>query len=715
MSSALTSTLVLLALSGTLFQSAARARNNAPTWTNSRSLDSEGYGPPSKSKFTEMTCDHFASCAADVNHENTCFCDRVCRIYADCCPDYVDEEGDQLTPLPPRIFTCSEMYSDHFYFITECPTTYDVQFVREGCRLGSASAQRQSSERFYAVPVSGRTSGLVYRNIYCAVCHGEESVDFWNVTTRNCDEPRSSEQVTLEPESAGDPLLRESFISRCLVLFSPASDVPPPRRCVSNIASCPDHADAELMSRCERSSNVAYIYDRMDGQAYRSRDCAACNGHADYDLSCNSSRETADRNIGTSNAESFSIILDLNTGKGSAIRAGSSRSVTQRLGSCPDRHVYDPFASTCRAIACPPGHSFAESGQCRRHQFEITSEAGHKRSGFRYRSDDPDCSWIQINRSEYQMLSNRSIYIPLHDATYDADSYLLDNNQTAFVCTPFQRNYTEWVHKALEVDAVGIYLSRICSVISLLALAFQFAVYMAFPVLHNTPGRCIISLVASLFVGQLLFLLVKTGSSVSPGYCFGQAALMHFAYMAAFLWMNVMAVDVYRTFGASPGAAALSSSPAGARRRFCGYSAYAWVTAALIVAVGVGLDLADVGDTYRPHYGHRVCWFGSRGGLLLLFGLPVGVLLAANIIMFALSVRHIRSASKASQMAAQKTDQTPLVVSNVMTVKRFKSLPLFISTRHFVCFFFISLTFIFLKVILRQRFPILARTVKIGF
>ena len=187
---------------------------------------------------------------------------------------------------------------------------------------------------------------------------------------------------------------------------------------------------------------------------------------------------------------------------------------------------------------------------------------------------------------------------------------------------------------------------------------------MAFPALRNTPGRCVISLVVSLFVGQLLFLLVKTGNAVSSGFCFGQATLMHFAFVAAFFWMNVMAFDVYRTFGGRPTAATSSSSPSGARRRFAAYSAYVWVSAAVVVATGVALDLADVGGDYRPHYGDRICWFGSRGGLLILFGVPVGVLLIANIIMFALSVRQIRNASKASQMAVQKTDQTQLLVSN---------------------------------------------------
>ena len=85
---------------------------------------------------------------------------------------------------------------------------------------------------------------------------------------------------------------------------------------------------------------------------------------------------------------------------------------------------------------------------------------------------DRDCAWIQLGSSEYQLLPNQSIYVPLHDTTYQTDSYRLDDNHTAYICTTLQHNYTEWVYEALRVDAVGTYLSIICSVISLLALAF---------------------------------------------------------------------------------------------------------------------------------------------------------------------------------------------------------------------------------------------------
>ena len=321
----------------------------------------------------------------------------------------------------------------------------------------------------------------------------------------------------------------------------------------------------------------------------------------------------------------FSIVLDLNVAEGWTQTIWSGETPRQRLGSCKERHVYDPFTGTCLEVTCSPGHSFTDDGQCRSRPIDV-QENVHNNSGRIYRSNstttsDVDCTWIKLNSSEYRLLSSGSIYVHAHEATYDV--YRLDaNNTAAYVCTSFQRNFTKWVMpEALRVDSVGVYLSLVCSVVSLLALAFQFAVYMAFPVLRNTPGRCIVCLVVSLFVGQLLFLLVKTGSFVSQWFCFGQPALMHLAFMAAFLWMNVFAMDVYRTFNGNQ--ALVASSSAGARRRFARYSAYAWTTAAVLVGVGVTLDLAGIGATYRPHYGyHQLCWFGNRSCCLACPSLP---------------------------------------------------------------------------------------------
>jgi len=262
----LSTSFVLLAVSGILFNAACKARDNF-TWLNDTSPGG-GERTCRLPKYSEIQCGCFASCAPGVDHHGTCFCDRHCRLFADCCIDYIDEPGSSQQPLPPGSFTCSAESVKPFYVITECPVTYTVHLLRDVCQRGFTSERTPSNETFYAVPVSSRTSGLVYRNVYCAACHGEADVAFWQVEIMYCNPPLKID----------DLMQQNSFVGDCLFSYLPTSDVPTPRYCVFSLSrwpiidTCPVGTDAELASRCAESSNVAYVY--RDAQAYRNRDCA---------------------------------------------------------------------------------------------------------------------------------------------------------------------------------------------------------------------------------------------------------------------------------------------------------------------------------------------------------------------------------------------------------------------------------------------------------
>jgi hypothetical protein len=57
-------------------------------------------------------------------------------------------------------------------------------------------------------------------------------------------------------------------------------------------------------------------------------------------------------------------------------------------------------------------------------------------------------------------------------------------------------------------DVLQSMVSVVGSAVSLAALVIQFIIYLVLPALRNTPGKCVMCLVVSLFVGQLLYLCV---------------------------------------------------------------------------------------------------------------------------------------------------------------------------------------------------------------
>lgn len=169
-------------------------------------------------------------------------------------------------------------------------------------------------------------------------------------------------------------------------------------------------------------------------------------------------------------------------------------------------HVFDPFKGHCRPVFCGRGMQLTD-GQCV-HSNQQTSAV----------NQTIDCSLIRLTESEYDVVENDSILVTgLVSVVYRRGQYwIIDINdtQTVHICNPYTDNYynltlnTTRLVAMFNYDVIQSLLSLIGSVVSLSALAVQFLVYMLLPALRNTPGKCVICLVVSLFIGQLLYLCV---------------------------------------------------------------------------------------------------------------------------------------------------------------------------------------------------------------
>ncbi|XP_037073712.1 uncharacterized protein LOC119094905 [Pollicipes pollicipes] len=112
--------------------------------------------------------------------ERGCFCDPECARYGDCCRDapaaaavpgaFSCRPAVPLTPLP-----AAAAPPGHWY-------------MRDACPRGAAAhrlCERPTSARvdpLAALPVTSRDSGVTYRNVYCAICHGDTArLEFWRV------------------------------------------------------------------------------------------------------------------------------------------------------------------------------------------------------------------------------------------------------------------------------------------------------------------------------------------------------------------------------------------------------------------------------------------------------------------------------------------------------------------------------------------------------
>lgn len=63
---------------------------------------------------------------------------------------------------------------------------------------------------------------------------------------------------------------------------------------------------------------------------------------------------------------------------------------------------------------------------------------------------------------------------------------------------------------------------------------------------------------------------------------------------------------------------------------------------------------------FRPGYGKGICWITQKKALILFFALPVAIVMIVNIIMFSLTIWHIRKSDKFAQTATKKSDKIRL-------------------------------------------------------
>jgi hypothetical protein len=207
------------------------------------------------------------------------------------------------------------------------------------------------------------------------------------------------------------------------------------------------------------------------------------------------------------------------------------------------------------------------------------------------------CSIITLATSEFIILENSSLQYTGSNSFYVGhifDIVEILEDQTATVCALKPDEDKE----DLISGAFQGYLTEFCLSVSVLCLILHIAIYYALPKLCNLPGRNLVSLSWAILFAQIGFLVaVNPTFEVPPGVCIGIAVLEYYCFLAAFFWMNVMSVDIWRTFSTS----ALRGS--GGLKTHYKYAAYAWGTSALIALMALTVDLCTEDGAVKPYFG----------------------------------------------------------------------------------------------------------------
>ncbi|XP_064595703.1 uncharacterized protein LOC135462220 [Liolophura sinensis] len=585
----------------------------------------------------------------------SCHCDTACERFGDCCLDSVHDPcawnqtcGDQFQiPKPQEYYSCKNVPEvdpyGGIYLVSKCPEGWTDEFVRNHCE------ENFENDTLLNLPVVGKRGADNYKNLYCAICHGQDKYLYWSVET--CCKNTTIEEV----DERGSSEVRTQV---CQTEYrSPESNYTY-RPCRKSIATCPiDFQDVNIRELCVNGSAV-YMYS--DTNTYKNIYCAVCNNVSLDEVYC--TKQDVGHHDSLCHAKkrklpySFKILLDMNkNSRTKSTRVGmrgiqiSTRNITRNL-RCPTNRVYDPFIRACRAIWCPI------SGE--ENWSDCRPQTGDELGDNVDNGVSLDCPWVRLNQTEYQLDVNGTIFISSHQKRYQPAEFRLSGGY-AFVCAEFTQNYTE--HKlvngtkiAFNFSETQVYLSLVGVLLSLIALAVQMLVYALLPTLRNVPGKNLMCLVASLFLAELLFLVAPSLEEVSKEACVAIAIMMHCGFQAAFCWMQVMAFDIWYTFSRK----SLHSPQNGKSSAFWFYQAYGWLTPIVIVSVAVIVDNFTEPDFFlRPLYGQGICWIASRAGLIMFFAGPVAIVVFSNIIFFILTIRSIIEVDKSTSIAHKNSEK----------------------------------------------------------
>ncbi|XP_012233862.1 probable G-protein coupled receptor Mth-like 1 [Linepithema humile] len=215
---------------------------------------------------------------------------------------------------------------------------------------------------------------------------------------------------------------------------------------------------------------------------------------------------------------------------------------------------------------------------------------------------------------------------------------------------------------AVQATDIRFTLYPLGFIISAIFLAATLAAGCLLPASHHVlHWRCQTHHVACLMMGDILMAIIQlAGDSLHGVSCKALAIMAHFFFLAAFFWLNTMCFNIWWTFrDLRP--VSLEKGQETLRLRV--YACYAWGGPLLVAGLAALLDHLPPQPQYtflRPRFGEKQCWFYGDMEILAYFFGPVGVLLAINLLFFAVTARELTCGLWKGEFVKSTTERATL-------------------------------------------------------
>ncbi|CAF1322432.1 unnamed protein product [Rotaria sordida] len=212
------------------------------------------------------------------------------------------------------------------------------------------------------------------------------------------------------------------------------------------------------------------------------------------------------------------------------------------------------------------------------------------------------------------------------------------------------RNCSTFEASSIITSSFPIYrniLSVICTSISLGCLLLFGIIFYLIPSLHNLPGKCLLFLSISLFIGQLTFISTSNLTKYNS-ICFLSAIIIHYFYLSSFIWLLIISIHIHSTFNQQ---IRQQDKIDKNYRRLIIYNILVFCSTGIIILIGCLIQIISPQSKFSPAYGLIYCSISNINAMIIFFLLPIGCLLIIIIILFLRTLLTIYHSHKIAKLA----------------------------------------------------------------
>jgi len=565
-----------------------------------------------------------------------CFCDSACKNYGDCCNGSKLNHSDYyecIDFLSPTIKEKIPQFNPLFIWMrTECLPIYIGSRSDIECR--NLNKQTFLNNPLLFIPVTSLQTNITYRNYYCAYCNNDANFDiqFWEYKAFCHGNGSIFDKIILNKEEQVNYYIhnltqncpktiiypRTRGSSEPSVFIRPCKKSLPPK--------CPFGTSTDLDRNCSLSS-TSYRYDLILNVTYPNPYCAECNKKPTSEITCSDPTVRSGISIMPhQRVHPLSILFDPNFVK-RYLNNNSSTEMIYSLGyNCTQSNeLYNLFLKKCSPIT--------NSNK----QIIISLKCLHP-----------------IETSENVLrYNNGSLYLINHSILLTKDQYVFINDHQIIFCAD------QWKTTKPTIPFYRNILSIICTSISLVCIMIFIIAFWLIPSLHNLPGKSLLFLSISIFLGQLTF--ISTSDLIQySSLCFISAIIIHYCYLSSFFWLLIIAIHIYSTFNHHQ--TVREEKIHKENFRLFAYNILVWCSTGILILIACLIQFTNSQSSFSPNYGDLFCSISKPNAMILFFLVPIGFLLLIIAILFVKTILAIHHSHRIAKLANAPSSNNSFVV-----------------------------------------------------